>query len=96
MNLADAGGTTEILSAVKKHPNNACVQEYGCPALCTLLADKNEENKATIAEEESISVTLSVMKKHPNNANVQEYGCAAIGTLADNIEENKVLIANAD
>ena len=33
MPIVDAGGIPLILSAMKKHPNNANVQYYGCAAL---------------------------------------------------------------
>ena len=46
--IAEAEGITKILSAMKNHPSNATVQEYGCTALWRLSS--NDINQIKIAE----------------------------------------------
>ena len=91
--ITQLGGISRIVSAMKDHPMNAYVQEYGCAALQKLA--ENENNKVVIADEEGIARIVSAMRTHPNNANVQEYGCAALRCLAENNEKNRVMIVKA-
>ena len=60
--IAEAGGITTILSAMKTHSFNSKVQ-YLCIAALSNLADKNENNKVMIAAAGGDSTIVFVMKK---------------------------------
>ena len=91
MTIAEAGGITSIVSAMKIHPEFPYVQEYGCGALWNLAL--NDGNKGGIADEGGIAAIVVAMKKHPENPNVQEYGCATLRNLALNVD-NQLMIAD--
>ena len=102
--IAEAGGITTILSAMMKHPKNAIVQEYGCAALWSLAWNNrngaqywNQHNGSnSTTAKTAISVILIAMFSNPHSVNVQHYGCAALSNLAENNDENKVMIAEAE
>ena len=53
--IADAGGITTILSAMKTHSSNATVQENGCGALQNLAVNENNRVTKTGLQGSSVS-----------------------------------------
>jgi hypothetical protein len=78
--IAEEGGITTILSAMKTHSSNAYVQHYGCAALSNLV-NNNENNRVMIADAGGIDAIQSAMENHSLNAMVQQYGCGALKNL---------------
>ena len=79
MTIAEAGGITTILSAMKIHSSNATVQEYGCGALRNLAV--NDKNKVKISNADGKALIESAMRNYSSNAGVQEKGKAALCNL---------------
>ena len=77
--IAEAGGITTILSAMKKHSSNANVQENSCGALVNLAL--NENNRVTISNAGGKAAIESAMRNYSSNAGVQEKGKAALRNL---------------
>jgi hypothetical protein len=71
--IAEEGGITTIISAMKNCPKNPDVQDYGCGALSN-LAVNNDNNHSTIAKEGGVETIRSAMASHSNNARVQNHG----------------------
>ena len=90
--IAEAGGITIILSAMKKISSNADVQHYGCAALHS-LAWNNANNKERIAYACGEATIESAMRNHSSNACVQKSGHAAlriVGLIAAILSETKM------
>ena len=79
MTIADAGGITTILSAMKTHSSNANVQEHGCGALQNLAS--NENNRVTISDAGGKAVIESALRNYSSNAGFHEKGKAALRNL---------------
>ena len=77
--IAEAGGITTILSAMKNHSSNANVQENSCGTLVNLAL--NENNRVTISNAGGKAVIESAMRNYSSNAGVQEKGKAALCNL---------------
>ena len=81
MTIAEKGGITTILSAMKYHLDNANLQIYGCAVLWT-LAEYNDDNKVMIIEAGGIAAIQSPKETHPKISNVEHYVTLAFRSLA--------------
>jgi hypothetical protein len=69
--IAEAGGITTILSAMKKYSWSSPVQHYGCEALFN-FAYNNDNNKMTISKAGGKFAVESAIQNHSSNIGVYE------------------------
>ena len=70
--IAQDGGIAAVLAALRKHPDSAGVQEWGCGALGWLVENadgqQNADNQGKITQEGGIAAVLAALRKHTDNA----------------------------
>mmetsp|Transcript_29936 Transcript_29936/g.49391 ORF Transcript_29936/g.49391 Transcript_29936/m.49391 type:complete len:392 (-) Transcript_29936:148-1323(-) len=82
----------EILSAMRRYPNERRIQEKGCEKLW--IQSWDDENSAAIGRVGGISTLLQAMAGFPHSQRLQQSGCEALQNLAlndfnrDAIKEN--------
>ena len=77
--ISNVGGIDAILSAMKKHPENANIQKYGCGALQNLAV--NDNNQLKISNAGRKVAIESAMQYHSANAGVIEQAKRALSIL---------------
>jgi hypothetical protein len=90
--IVAAGGIDAIVSAMRRHSDDAAVQEWACRALQRLAA-RNVANQVAIAAADGVVAVVDAMRRHTAVADVSEWGCAALRSLAYGHEGNQVAIA---
>ena len=99
--IAEQGGISVILEAMRTHTSHAGVQEEGCGALRNLAVNAGNKIKINffklikITEQGGIEVILKAMRTHTSDAGVQGQGCGALTNLARN-DDNQIKIAQQD
>lgn len=77
ISIANGGGISTVIAAIKKYVNNAIIQEKACAALWNLSVN-NDTNRISIANAGGIVSLIAAMNSHVNNTEIQEKAC---GTL---------------
>lgn len=72
----------EILSAMRRYPNERRIQEKGCEKLW--IQSWDDENSAAIGRVGGISTLLHAMASFPRSQRLQQSGCEALQNLALN------------
>jgi hypothetical protein len=72
----------EILSAMRRYPNERRIQEKGCEKLW--IQSWDDENSAAIGRVGGISTLLHAMAAYPRSQRLQQSGCEALQNLALN------------
>lgn len=72
----------EILSAMRRYPNERRIQEKGCEKLW--IQSWDDENSAAIGRVGGISTLLHAMASYPRSQRLQQSGCEALQNLALN------------
>jgi hypothetical protein len=79
----------EILSAMRRYPNEQRIQEKGCEKLW--IQSWDDENSSAIGRVGGISTILDAMSRFTNSQRLQQSGCEALQNLALN-EYNRDVI----
>ncbi len=81
----DIRGSDAVLKDMRKHPEDARVQEKGCAALMN-LALINTDNSVKIGARGGVDAIVQAMDGHSGSEGVQRLGCAALWSLANNAD----------
>ena len=81
------GGPMAVVQAVKKHVDDALIQEEGIGALCNFTSFSTL-TEVLVGDVGGVEVILAGMKRHPENVFIQQDGCGAIGNLLYGTKRN--------
>ena len=85
---------TAVVQVVKKHVDDALIQEEGIGALLNFTFSTLAQ--VLVGDIGGVEVILAGMKRHPDNANIQWWGCGAIGNLLYETKRNAERLEESD
>ena len=93
-NVCRLGGHIVVVQVVKKHVDDALIQEEGIGALLNFTFSTLAQ--VLVGDIGGVEVILAGMKRHPDNANIQWWGCGAIGNLLYETKRNAERLEESD
>jgi hypothetical protein len=84
LDVVDAGAVSAALRVLRHHPRVACVQQYGCGALCALYGTRAAvaaHGEAAALHGEALAWSLRVLREHEGAEAVAHEACCALASM---------------